>query len=80
MSDDNKPRGKKYIDHEYTREIVCPYCGFEHSDSWDYHLDETPTDIDCQNDDCGREFRAYADFDVTYISEKIEKDEESDVY
>jgi len=23
------------IDHEYTNEIVCPWCGYEMSDSWD---------------------------------------------
>ena len=23
------------IDHEYTREIVCPWCGYEFSDSWE---------------------------------------------
>lgn len=23
------------FNHEYTSEIVCPYCGYEHSDSWE---------------------------------------------
>lgn len=24
------------LDHEYTDEIVCPYCGHKHHDSWEY--------------------------------------------
>jgi protein-arginine kinase activator protein McsA len=31
---------KKNIEHEYTREIVCPYCGYESSDSWDFSENE----------------------------------------
>ena len=32
------------IKHKYTKEIVCPYCGYEFSDSWDYSsdLEESP--------------------------------------
>ena len=22
-------------EHEYTKEIVCPWCGYEYSDSWE---------------------------------------------
>ncbi len=29
------------VEHEYTKEIVCPYCGEEVGDSWEF------------NDDCG---------------------------
>jgi len=25
----------KEIDHEYTDEVVCPYCGYIMSDSWE---------------------------------------------
>lgn len=65
-----------HIDHEYTQEIVCPYCGYTNSDSWDYHLDETPTDIDCVNDKCGRAFKAWTDIAVSYITSKFEKEDE----
>jgi len=30
---------KNNIDHEYTKEIVCPYCGNEQSDSWEFSDD-----------------------------------------
>ena len=33
------------IDHEYTKEIVCPYCGYEFSNSWEY-------DGECGEDQC----------------------------
>ena len=25
----------KPIDTEFTREVICPYCGYEHQDSWE---------------------------------------------
>ena len=28
-------RQSKEIDHEYTSEVVCPHCGYEHGDSWE---------------------------------------------
>ena len=56
------------IDCEYTREIVCPYCGYEHQDSWE--ADDQDTRL-CGS--CEREFKFTRDVDVTYISEKIEE-------
>ena len=38
------------IDHEYTKEIVCPYCGAELSDSWKFE------DDDFHECDCGKKF------------------------
>jgi hypothetical protein len=34
MSSENEP-----IDHEFTDEIVCPHCGYEEADSWEYEDD-----------------------------------------
>jgi len=59
------------IDHEYTENIVCPYCGCEHGDSWEYNLDSTDTVIECY--DCGEEFYAYREIEVTYSTKKAEK-------
>jgi hypothetical protein len=52
------------IDHEYTKEIVCPYCGAEFLDSWEYGDHDFP---EC---DCGKKFISKRDIDVTYITEK----------
>jgi hypothetical protein len=52
------------IDHEYTDEIVCPYCGAEFRDSWGYGDHDFP---EC---DCGKKFISKRDIDVTYITEK----------
>lgn len=59
----------KSIDHEYTDEIVCPYCGSEHADSWEYESDTNV--IDCW--ECGREFRYERHVIITYSSEKMEE-------
>lgn len=55
------------IDHKHTDEIVCPWCGQEESDSWEY--DENGT-IDCE---CGNKFYYERIIDVTYSTEKIER-------
>jgi len=52
------------VDHEYTREIVCPYCGREQSDSWEYGDDG---EIDC---DCGETYTFARDVSVTYSTRK----------
>jgi hypothetical protein len=56
---------KKEIDHEYTDEVVCPYCGHEHSDSWEYGDGGI---VDC--DGCEKKFFFERDVVVTYVSAK----------
>lgn len=56
------------ISHEYTANIVCPYCGVEHDDSWEHFSDsECSGLIVC---DCGESFYAIRIVDVTYSTEK----------
>lgn len=45
------------INHEQTQEVVCPYCGYEHVDSYEYDNEGT---AECEN--CGREFRYERDY------------------
>lgn len=59
----------KAIDHEYTDEIVCPYCGSEHTDSWEYEPDMNV--IDCW--ECGREFQYERHISIMYSTEKMEE-------
>lgn len=54
------------IDHEYTDEIVCPHCGYEHSDSWEYEEDG---EEDCH--ECGKPFYSGRDLSVTYWTSKM---------
>lgn len=57
------------IHHEYTNEIVCPYCGEEHGDSWERN--DEGMDI-CQN--CGKEFAYSRIITVEYSTEKIDNE------
>lgn len=60
------------IEHECTDEIVCPYCGREQSDSWEYHLnDGDEIDIEC---DCGKTFFATANVSISYSTSKACKE------
>ena len=59
----------KEINHEYTNEIVCPFCGYEFGDSWE--VDGNSEDmglVDCE--DCYKSFYAYRDISVSYCTEK----------
>lgn len=60
---------EEQIDHEYTREIVCPYCGYEERDSWEVSPDEKYLGlVECEN--CGKEFYAERMIQVTYSTER----------
>lgn len=53
------------IDHEYTREIVCPHCGYEFGDSWeadDYGEDNCP--------ECDGKFTFEREVDIHYSTTK----------
>jgi transposase len=60
------------IDHEYTDEVVCPYCGYVFGDSWEFiRGGRNDGKADC--DGCGKTFGWSADFDVTYSTTKTEE-------
>jgi len=55
--------------HSYTREIVCPYCGEEQGDSWEYCTDTRPGDVfDIQCGKCEKEFSALYEVETTFTS------------
>ena len=58
------------INTEYTNEIVCPFCGYEFCDSWEYGdgFNEDLGLIECQS--CEKEFYASKHISVSYCSEK----------
>ncbi len=59
---------------QYTPEIICPYCGHEHGDSWEYGGGGEDTDT-AICDECDREFE-WSRFIITeYSTKRIGGDE-----
>ncbi|QVK17752.1 hypothetical protein KHQ81_13005 [Mycoplasmatota bacterium] len=56
------------LKHKYTNEIVCPYCGYEFSDSWEFDGDEDLGLIECE--ECDKSFYATRDIEITYSTQK----------
>ena len=56
----------KEIDHEYTNEVVCPHCGYEHRDSWEL---SDAGEHECDN--CGEPFLIERIVSVTYCTAKL---------
>jgi len=54
------------IDHTFTTEIVCPYCGYKYRDSCEFADDD---EEDCA--ECGKTFKFVREVSVTYSTEKI---------
>lgn len=52
---------------EGTEEIVCPWCGYEFEDSWEFDDDDV---TECYG--CDKRFKHHRFIDVTYDTEKIE--------
>ena len=55
------------MSENYKKEITCPYCKYEHSDSWDMRCDEGTEE--CYH--CGESFTWSKDVEVTYCSQKM---------
>ena len=64
---------KKKIDHKYTDQIVCPYCGNEHTDSWEFKEDSS--EIQCG--ECEQSFTYERQVTVEYCTSKIKPKPES---
>ena len=54
-------------DHKTTHEAICPHCGYEFSDSWEFASWEP--DIECP--DCEMHFSCSRDTWVTYSTTPI---------
>jgi len=57
------------MDHSYTDEVVCPYCGYEYGDSWEW-----PDSGETECDECEKTFGYFRNVEVTYSSFKKEKE------
>jgi transcription elongation factor Elf1 len=60
------------IDHDYTTEITCPYCGHKVRDSWEYTeaLEDGDTEL-IQCGECERDFLAELSVSVSYSTQVI---------
>jgi hypothetical protein len=56
------------IDHEYTDNIVCPWCGYSFEDDEYDYSDQDSHDIDCY--ECDKPFSVCASIEVTYSTTK----------
>jgi hypothetical protein len=58
--------GAKEIDHEFTDGVICPYCGYALSDSWEFD------DGDCANcPKCEREFIISVHHTIEYSTDVL---------
>lgn len=61
-------------EHEYTDEPICPHCGYEHRDAWEWNLGpglECDGEVDC--DSCGKPMLVSRHCSITY-STKAKKE------
>jgi hypothetical protein len=56
------------IDHEYTNEVVCPYCGYVENDSW-----ECDDDGEMECGSCEKPFDMTRHKSVSYSTFKKEE-------
>lgn len=63
--------GEEPEDKDYTRQITCPYCGYENDDSWESGDDEAEYDCPC----CGSVFSYQRNVTVEYCSQPVRKAE-----
>lgn len=59
-------RQEKGFDHEYSDNMICPYCGHEFSDIWEM------TDGEYNCPDCEKNFEVETNHSVTYTTSKKE--------
>lgn len=59
------------FDTSLTDDIVCPHCGHEFSDSWEYDLDGS-AELECE--ECEKKFFATRNISVTYSTSPIAGD------
>lgn len=65
------------IDHESTSEAVCPHCGFEYQDSWEWG-DDGDEDVTCER--CEKHFSLEVEVHWRYSTRKLDCDEGTHVY
>jgi DNA-directed RNA polymerase subunit RPC12/RpoP len=55
------------IDCRYTDEVICPYCGYEYSDSWEFRSNEG--ELTCNN--CNKKFLYTRNISIDFSTTKM---------
>jgi len=66
----------KEIDHTYTNEIVCPWCGYALISSWEIAMDTDDGDLgilECPA--CEKEYDATRNILISYSTKKVGESE-----
>lgn len=63
---------EKEFDTWRTNEIVCPYCGHEFEESWDYNIGDNDVTIECVH--CEEKFPVSSEQETFYYSAKRRDD------
>jgi transposase-like protein len=58
----------KEIDHEFTKEIVCPHCGYEFEDSYELADPDREQQFECN--ECSKDFLLYTYVSLSYTTKK----------
>jgi transcription elongation factor Elf1 len=64
--------------HEYTNEIICPYCDYKFNDSWEYNQDGEDQTINCKN--CNDKFNLSVNISVDYSTTKINCEDNNEIH
>lgn len=67
---------EQVIDHEYTTDPVCPYCGYVMHDAWELNLEDGEyTEVECGH--CEKSYKVSINISVHYSTEKIKDNTET---
>lgn len=72
LNNDSK-RGNQMnsIDHEYTNNLICPWCGSEDMESWEIEPDLEELGI-VKCDECEKDFYGFRCITIEYVTKKVE--------
>lgn len=59
------------LDTDHTHNAICPHCGYEHRDSWEFNFGpglEGDGDVDCHS--CSEPFMCSRHVAITYSTSK----------
>jgi hypothetical protein len=65
------------FDTDYQRYPVCPYCGYNHRDAWEWPFDGAEDDLDHDCASCDKPFRCSRNIIVEYSTKPIEEPNQS---
>jgi uncharacterized Zn-finger protein len=66
----------KFFDTEYQDFAICPHCGNEHRDAWEWDLGggiEGEGEVNCE--ECDKEFSVSRMVEITYTTRKLKSKE-----